>query len=113
VSVGEVRWIELPPRGGHTQKGWRPAVVVQTQKLSARIPTVLVVPLTSQLDSLRFPGTVLVEADSENRLRRGSVALVFQLTAIDQRYLSNRIGSVSRKVLNEIFSALDELTGRT
>ena len=76
---GEVRWVELAAKGGHAQKGRRPAVIVQDQKASARISTVLVVPLTSQLDALRFPGTVLVEADSENGLHRASVALVFQL----------------------------------
>lgn len=113
MIIGEVRWVELPPKGGHAQKGRRPAIVVQDQKASARIPTVLVVPLTSQLDALRFPGTVLIEADPENGLRRASVALVFQTTAIDQRYLSNRIGAISQKVLDEIFSALNELTGRT
>jgi len=113
VTIGEVRWIDLGHKGGHEQKGRRPGIITQTQEASARIPTVLVVPLTSQLDALRFPGTVLVESDTENGLRRASVALVFQLTAIDQHYVSNRIGIVSRTVLEEIFSALDELTGRS
>jgi mRNA-degrading endonuclease toxin of MazEF toxin-antitoxin module len=113
VTAGEVRWVVLPPRGGHAQQGRRSAIVLQDQKASARIPTILVVPLTSQLDALRFPGTVLVEADAENGLRRPSVALVFQLTAIDRQYLSDRLGNVSRQVLEEIFTAVDELTGRT
>ena len=42
-----------------------------------------------------------------------SVALVFQLRAIDRRRVEKRIGSVSREVLNEIFAELDKLTGRT
>ncbi len=113
MTVGEVRWVELVSKGGHAQKGRRPAVILQSQKVSTRIPTVLVVPLTSQIDALRFPGTVLVEADGDNGLRRASVALVFQLTAIDQRYLRDRLGKVSQTVVNEIFSALEELTGRT
>jgi len=40
------------------------------------------------------------------------VALVFQLTALDRRYLSNSIGKLSRKLLEEIFLSLDELMGR-
>lgn len=112
MTVGEVRWVELPVRGGHAQKGRRPAVVLQDQEASARIPTTLVIPLTSQLDALRFPGTVLVEANAENGLRRASVALVFQLTAIDRQYLRDRLGSVSQEVLSGIFSSLDEITGR-
>ena len=113
MTVGEVRWVELVSTGGHAQKGRRPAVIVQSQKVSTRIPTVLVVPLTSQVGALRFPGKALVEADSDNGLRRASIALVFQLTAVDQIYLRDHLGRVSQTILNEIFSALDELTGRT
>ncbi len=113
VTVGEARWVELAPKGGHAQKGRRPVIVVQDQNASSRLSTVLIIPLTSQLDALRFPGTVLVEADADNGLARPSVALVFQLTAIDRRYLSDRTGTISRRILHEIFSALDELTGRT
>ena len=113
MTVGEVRWVELVSTGGHAQKGRRPAVILQSQKVSTRISTVLVVSLTSQIDALRFPSTVLVEADGDNGLRRASVVFVFQLTAIDQRYLRDRLGKVSQTVVDEIFSALDELTGRT
>jgi mRNA interferase MazF len=113
VIVGEVRWVEMPPKGGHAQSGRRPAIILQTDEASARVPTVLLAPLTSQLDALRFPGTVLIEPDSQTGLRRRSVALVFQLTALDQRHLKDRLGSVSSKSLDAVFSALDELTGRS
>jgi mRNA interferase MazF len=112
VTVGEIRWVDLPPKGGHAQSGRRPAIVVQSERSTTRTSTVLVVPLTSSIDALRFPGTVLVEPDPRNGLRRASVALVFQLTAIDRRFLSDRLGNVSSRVLGEIWSALDELTGR-
>jgi mRNA interferase MazF len=113
VILGEVRWVELSARGGHAQEGRRPAIIIQEQKVSIRLPTVLVIPLRSQLDALRFPGTVLLEPDPNNGLRRPSVALVFQLTAIDQRYIRKPIGNLSLLALDEIFSALDELTART
>lgn len=109
MTVGEVRWVEMPARGGRAQAGRRPAVVVQS---AGDLPTVLVIPLTSQLDALRFAGTVLVEADAHNGLRRPSVALVFQLTAVDRRHVAERLGSISKEVLEEIWSALDKLTGR-
>ena len=113
MTVGEVYWVELPTKGGHAQSGRRPAIIVQDQKVSSRLSTVLVVPLTSQHDALRFPGTVLVETDANNGLRHPSVALIFQLTAVDRRYLSSPLGVISQDVLDEIFFALDELTGRT
>lgn len=109
MIVGEVRWIDLPARGGRAQAGRRPAIVVQA---ISSLPTTLVVPLTSQLDALRFAGTVLVEADSTNGLRRASVALVFQLTAVDTRSIAGRLGMVSSEVLKEIWTAFDKLIGR-
>jgi mRNA-degrading endonuclease toxin of MazEF toxin-antitoxin module len=80
VNTGDVFWLVFPPGAGRAQSGRRPAIVLQDAAVSARLPTVLVLPLTTQQDALRFPGTVLVEADAENGLRRASVALVFQLT---------------------------------
>jgi mRNA-degrading endonuclease toxin of MazEF toxin-antitoxin module len=109
VTVGEIRWVEMPTRGGHAQAGRRPAVIVQS---AVGLPTTLIIPLTSQLDALRFPGTVLVEADSNNGLRRASVALVFQLTAVDRRHISDRLGAVSKELMEELWLALDKLTGR-
>ncbi|MBA3767202.1 MAG: type II toxin-antitoxin system PemK/MazF family toxin [Acidobacteria bacterium] len=109
MTVSEVRWVELPARGGHAQAGRRPAIIVQS---ITGLPTTLIVPLTSQLDALRFAGTVLVEADTQNGLRRASVALVFQLTAVDSRYITDRLGAISKEVLEEIWVGFDKITGR-
>jgi mRNA-degrading endonuclease toxin of MazEF toxin-antitoxin module len=109
VTPGEVWWVEFPARGGHAQAGRRPAIVVQRVK---GLPTVLLIPLTSQLDALRFQGTELVEPDAQNGLRKPSVALVFQLAAVDRRYLASQIGGISDAVLKKIWSSFDELTGR-
>ncbi len=114
MNVGDLFWVEFPARGdaGHAQAGRRPAIIVQGATASAALPTVLVVPLTSQQDALRFPGTVYIEADVANGLRRASVALVFQLAAVDKRFVAARLGSISATVVRALFTALDELTER-
>lgn len=112
MNVGDLYWVEFPARGGRAQAGRRPAIIMQAEARAAGLPTVLLVPLTSQIDALRFPGTVLVEADGRNGLRRASVALVFQLTAVDRRYVVNYIGEVAEAVLSQIQNAIDELIGR-
>jgi len=73
----------------------------------------LVVPLTTTQAALRFARTTRIQPSTENGLRQVSVALVFQLRAIDRQRVEERIGSVSSAVLNEIFAELDKLTGRT
>src|SRR5260370_4755746 len=102
----------MPPKGGHAQSGRRPAIILQTDKASARVPTVLIAPLTSQLDALRFPGTVLIEPDSQTGLRRRSVALVFQLTAVEARHPTNSLSSVSSVALRGLSVAHDRNPSR-
>jgi mRNA-degrading endonuclease toxin of MazEF toxin-antitoxin module len=58
VTVGDLYWVELPTRGGRAQAGRRPGIILQS---TSTLPTTLLVPLTSQLDALRFPGTILVD----------------------------------------------------
>ena len=74
--------------------------------------TVLVCPLTSQIDALRFPGTVFIEPSAENGLRRNSVVLVFQLTAVDKRFIGDRIGEAESDAVASIWQAFDEITER-
>ncbi len=61
---------------------------------------------------MRFAGTTLIRPTAENGLQQASVALVFQLRAIDRHRVQQRIRSVGEAVLNEILAALAKLTGR-
>ena len=76
MTIGDVYWADLPTGAGHAQAGRRPVIIVQGARASTLLPTVLIVPLTTRLEALRFPGTVLVESNLDNGLRRDSAALV-------------------------------------
>lgn len=41
-----------------------------------------------------------------------SVALVFQLAAIDERFIKTKIGRVSDNILDEIIEHLNKITGQ-
>ncbi|MHB1559612.1 MAG: type II toxin-antitoxin system PemK/MazF family toxin [Isosphaeraceae bacterium] len=112
MTVGDIHWIELPPGTGHEQSGRRPAVVVQDESYAGTLPVVLVVPLTTAAATLRFPGTVLIQPDSVNGLHQPSVALVFQMRAIDRRRVGGQIGALNATGLTLILAALDRLMGR-
>lgn len=109
MNAGEIFWVEFPARGGRAEAGRRPAIVVQKDKT---LPTVLLIPLTTQQDALRFAGTILIEPDKQNNLRQPSVALVFQLTAVDKKFIKDKLGAISDYKMNEIWTAFDELIGR-
>jgi mRNA interferase MazF len=109
---GEVWRVRLPLGGGHVQAGERPAVVLQDDAVGAKLPTVLIVPFTSSLGASRFPGTVLIQPDNQNGLTMPSVALVFQLSAVDKRNCIKRLGMLDDLALDQIFAMLDRLTDR-
>ncbi len=112
MNAGDVFWVEFPAGAGRAQSGRRPAIIVQGATATAQLPTVLLIPLTTQQEALRFPGTVLVEPEEENGLRHPSVAMTFQLTVLDKRFLRERLGKVSESVMQAIWSAFDEITER-
>lgn len=50
MEDGEIYFVEIPVSGGHEQAGLSPAIIVQATGLE-KIPTVLIVPLTSKKKS--------------------------------------------------------------
>ena len=112
MSPGDIHWVELPPTGGHEQTGRRPAIVLQDDDFAGGLPLVIVVPLTSATSTLRFAGTLNLEPTAANGLRNASVALVFQVRAVDRRTVREKLGTVESASLAEIFSLLDRLMGR-
>jgi mRNA-degrading endonuclease toxin of MazEF toxin-antitoxin module len=86
---------------------------LQDDRYAGGLPVALVVPLTPARAAMRFPGTTLIQPTSENGLRRASVALGFQLRAIDRNRIEDRVGAVSAQALAEIFGELDKLTARS
>jgi mRNA interferase MazF len=113
VSVGDIHWVDLPVANGREQRGRRPAVVLQDDDYGGDLPVVLVVPLTTARATMRFAGTTLIRPTAANGLRQASVALVFQIRAIDRRRIRERIGTVSAEVLNAMYEELGKLTGRS
>jgi mRNA interferase MazF len=102
LKFGDVHWVELPDRGGREQRGRRPAVIWQDTATFSRLPTILVIPLSSQQSALRFGGTALIQPTSTNGLSVPSVALVFQLGACDVRRIGQRLGHLSEDDLAAI-----------
>jgi len=112
MKKGEVWRVRLATVPGHTQAGERPAIIMQDDSFNLQLPTVLIVPFTSTQRATRFPGTLLVQPDQQNRLAVPSVALVFQLSALDKQNCLHRLGELDSAALDRIFELLDQITGR-
>jgi mRNA interferase MazF len=86
--------------------GRRPVLIVQEDLLtSSRLASVMVVPLTSNLERAKAVGNVLLES-AESGLRRDSVALVCQLLTVDKTFLDELIGSLSRRTMQLVDAGL-------
>jgi mRNA interferase MazF len=111
VKRGEIWWADLGPYRAQEQTGRRPVIVWQSDTLTRLLQSVLVVPLTTNLDRAKLAGTALVSA-SEGALLTESVALAFQMRAIPKTCLKTRIRSLSVEELAELDLATDEAVGR-
>ena len=109
MKTGEIWVVELPVLGGYEQHGTRPVIVVGDPALSV----VLIVPLTTNHDYLKFSHTVLMNFSTMSGLDKDSVALVFQLRAIDKRRFRNKIGQLSLLETKMIKKTMAKLLGLT
>jgi mRNA interferase MazF len=112
MKKGEVWRVRIPQAPGHGQTGERPAIIIQDDAFIASLPTVLIVPFTSTLAAARFDGTLTVQPDQQNGLTVPSVALVFQLRALDKRQCVRPLGELDASTLDQVLALLDQLTGR-
>jgi mRNA interferase MazF len=97
---GEVYWVALDPALGTEIRKTRPAVVISNDSLNRYGSRVVVLPVTSNVDSL-FPGEAQVEI-------RGNPARVLgdQLRSIDKSRLKSRIGTLSRDEVLDVEQAV-------
>ena len=106
ASKGDVWQVDLPESVGHEQKGKRPAVIVAHVKENA---TVVVIPLTSELHNEKFSHTCCVQPTRENGLSEESVALIFQIRALDPQRFMYKKGRLDKKDIEAIDALLMDM----
>jgi mRNA interferase MazF len=108
---GELWWANLGAHRPQEQTGRRPVVVWQSDALNRVLQSVVVVPLTTNLDRARLAGTAIISASPDGP-PSDSVALAFQMRAIPKSALDSKIRSLSDSELAELELATDEVLGR-
>lgn len=108
---GEIWWADLGAHRPLEQTGRRPVIVWQSDALSRVLQSVLVVPMTSNLDRASLAGTAIISASPEGP-PADSVALAFQLRAIPKAALTSKIRPLTEVEIAELELATDEALGR-
>lgn len=97
---GDVYWVALDPSLGSEIKKTRPAVIVSNNSCNAFGSRVVVLPLTSQVDSL-YPGEALITVDG-----KPARALGDQIRSLDKSRLRARIETLSQDELAAVDDAI-------
>ena len=97
---GDVYWVALNPSIGSEIKKTRPAVIVSNNSCNAFGARVVVMPLTSNVNTL-YPGEALLTIDG-----KPARALGDQIRSLDKSRLRARIETLSQDELSAVEDAI-------
>ena len=109
IKRGDIYYADLDPVIGSEQGSCRPVLIVQNDVGNKYSPTVIVAPITANMNKKQIPTHVLIM--SESGLEKDSLVLTEQIRAIDRSRLSNYIGCVNNNVMLMIDKALSISVG--
>ena len=92
MKKGEIWILDIPSFGGREQEGKRPAVIIAESNMNL----ITIIPLTSNMNALRFDNILKINKSEENGLDKDSVALIFHIQSLDKRRFINQIGSLEK-----------------
>ena len=90
MKNGDIWLVDLSDAKGHEQRGDRPAIIVGSAN-----GIILVVPCTTTISSARFSHTFPIIPTPHNGLDDESIALVFQIVALDRKRFQHHIGIIT------------------
>lgn len=96
----------LNPTLGSEQSGIRPVVIISGNTFNTNLKIKIVCPITSNIKYLKV--SVLIEKNNKNNLDKDSVALPFQVRAVSDSRLGEKIGEISDRELILILNKLND-----
>ncbi len=111
MKRGEIWWATLADPVGSEPGYRRPVLVVQSDEFNeSRIRTVVVLTLTSNLRLASAPGNVPCRK-TETGLPRESVVNVSQAATINKTRLTQRVGRLPARLMQQVESGLRSVLG--
>ena len=107
---GDVYWADLNPFFGSEQGGTRPVLVLQNDAGNFFSPTLIVAPMSSQVDKRTDLPTHIVLAQVRG-LDGPSLIMLEQLKTIDKRRVRSYAGKLTKEQMAEVEAALTGTLG--
>lgn len=95
----------LNPKKWHTQAWIRPCLVIQNNIFNSKSPTIIVIPLTSNIKT-PFPSEFIIKSSKENWLKKDSRFLGNQIITLDKDYIMEKIWRLESLYFEEIKKAI-------
>lgn len=102
---GDVYWVGLDPVVGTESRKTRPAVIVSNDSCNRYGARVVVLPITSNVDSL-YPGEALLKIKGKQGRALGD-----QIRSIDKSRLKARVGTLTPAEMGRVEEALATTLG--
>ncbi|MGI9055760.1 MAG: type II toxin-antitoxin system PemK/MazF family toxin [Pyrinomonadaceae bacterium] len=103
---GEIWWAELPEPVGSSPGYEHPVVLIQADFLNrSAIKTLIGVVITTNINLAEMPGNVLIQK-SQSGLPKDSVVNVTQIVTVDKSQLSEYVGTLSERKMEQIDEGL-------
>ncbi len=110
IRQGDIFWVDVKEPQASEPGFTRPFVVVQNNLFNrGKINTVLVCALTTNVSRAEVPGNVRLYKMEAN-LPKPSVIIVSQMLTLDKSKLREKIGTLSKRRIDEIFDGIKFLT---
>ena len=107
---GDVYWADLNPFFGSEQGGTRPVLVLQNDAGNFFSPTLIVAPMSSQVDKRTDLPTHIV-LEQVRGLDGPSLIMLDQLKTIDKRRVRSYAGKLTKEQMAEVEAALTGTLG--
>ena len=102
MTRGEIWWVDLGIPFGSEPGFKRPVLIIQADSFNdSNIHTLIVVPLTTNLNLSEAPGNVVLSKE-ETSLSKDSVANVSQIVTLDRERFGKKVSNLKAKKLEKL-----------
>ena len=106
IRKGSIYWVDFSPGKGSEHTGRRPGLVIQNDILNdSNLNTVIMLAITSTMKFGELPGNVVLRKDEAN-IPKKCVINVTQIKSVDKQSIKEKIGTLSKKRMDEVQEGL-------
>jgi mRNA interferase MazF len=106
IRKGSVYWVDFSPGKGSEPIGRRPGLVIQNDILNdSNLNTVIMLAITTTMKFGELPGNVVLKKGEAN-VPKKCVINVTQIKSVDKKSIKEKIGTLTKKRVDEVNEGL-------